>query len=277
MLLADEAVPPGNRNAAGLVKNFITDPTIMVEPKGVDAFPAPNRLKVIIASNNTYVVDASDDERRYAVCKVSRRFAAPPGAGMDDDRVRFWRDLRAELDGGGIEAFLHDLLAMDLGDWHPRYDVPQTSALNEQRAASLKGFDRVLFDILESGDLPPLSNLRMIGDDRFVLPSRQLAEYSTNAGGRKVTTNEIGNLLGDGQPDKENVIHTPGLGFEKWDRGGPKGWIVSTLREARAAFDQRRFEWQWDDSDRWGYETAVIDQKAIEANRHESSGEDEPY
>lgn len=277
MLLADEAVPPGNRNAAGLVKNFITDPTIIVEPKGIDAFPAPNRLKVIIASNNTYVVDASDDERRYAVCKVSRCFAAPPGPGMDDERVRFWRDLRAELDSGGIEAFLHDLLAMDLGDWHPRYDVPQTSALNEQRAASLKGFDRVLFDILEAGDLPPLSNLRMIGDDRFVLPSRQLAEYSTNAAGRKVTTNEIGNLLGDGQPDKEKVIHTPGLGFEKWDRGGPKGWIISTLRQARAAFDRHRFEWQWDDSERWGYENAVIDQKAIEEDRQASTDKDAPY
>ncbi len=111
----------------------------MIEPKGLNTFPAPNRLKVIIASNNTYVVDASDDERRYAVFNVSKRFAAPPGANMDDERMRFWRDLRAEIANGGTEAFLHDLLAIDLGNWHPRYDVPQTSALNRATGRRVEG------------------------------------------------------------------------------------------------------------------------------------------
>lgn len=74
LLFADEAVAPNDKSAAGLVKAFITENEIMIEPKGVDAFFAPNRLKVIIASNNTYVVDASDDERRYAVFNVSKRF-----------------------------------------------------------------------------------------------------------------------------------------------------------------------------------------------------------
>lgn len=277
LLFADEAVAPGDKGAAGLVKAFITEDTIMIEPKGVDAFAAPNRLKVIIASNNSYVVDASDDERRYAVFNVSKRFAAPPGASKDDDRMRFWRDLRAEIASGGTGAFLHDLLEMDLGDWHPRYDVPQTSALNEQRAAGLKGFDKVLFDILQSGDLPPLSDLRRIGGDQFVLPSRQLAEYSSAVSRRKVSTNEIGNLLGGGQPDKDQVIHTPGLGFEKWERGGPKGWVLPTLSEARDAWDRCRFPWQWDGSERWGFESAVIDQEAVEAEAKVRSAEDGPY
>lgn len=277
LLFADEAVAPGDRGAAGLVKAFITEEEIMIEPKGVDSFPAPNRLKVIIASNDTYVVDASDDERRYAVFNVSKRFAAPQGAGMEDDRMRFWRDLRTEIASGGTEAFLHDLLEMDLGDWHPRYDVPQTSALNQQRAAGLKGFDKVLFDILQSGDLPPLSNLRKIGSDQFVLPSRQLAEYGSNASRRKVSTNWIGNLLGPGQPDEAGVIHTPGLGFEKWERGGPKGWVLPTLSKARDAWDRCRFPWQWDASERWGFESAVIDQEAIDAEAKARPAEDGPY
>ncbi|MCA0910071.1 primase-helicase family protein [Qipengyuania gaetbuli] len=277
LLFADEAVAPGEKNAAGLVKAFITENEIMIEPKGVDAFFAPNRLKVIIASNNTYVVDASDDERRYAVFNVSRRFAAPPGASMDDERMMFWRDLRAEIANGGTEAFLHDLLEIDLGDWHPRYDVPQTSALNEQRAAGLKGFDKVLFDILQSGDLPALDNLRKIGGDQFVLPSRQLAEYGSNVSRRKVTTNWVSNLLGPGQPDEAGVIHNPGLGFEKWDRGGPKGWVMPTLGEARAAWARCRFEWQWDDSERWGYESAVIEDQPSGDDREPPPADDDPY
>lgn len=278
MLLADEAVPPGNRNAAGLVKNFITDPTIMVEPKGVDSFPAPNRLKVIIASNNTYVVDASDDERRYAVLNVSSRLAAPPGAGADDERVRFWRDLRAEIDGGGLEAFLHDLLALDLGDWHPRYDVPQTSALNEQRAASLKGFDRIWFDALASGELPSLTGLRKIGGDQFVLPTTQLEEYCRKVSRRNdISKNRIGNLLGGGQPDRDGVIHRPGMGFEKWERGGPKGWVIPPLSQAREAWNARRFPFQWDEAGRWAYESAVIDGEASDHDCPPPFGEEEPY
>jgi hypothetical protein len=278
MLLADEAVPPGNRNAAGLIKNFITDETIMVEPKGVDSFPAPNRMKVIIASNNTYVVDASDDERRYAVFNVSKRFAAPPGAGPDDVRVRFWRDLRAEVNGGGIEAFLHDLLEMDLGDWHPRYDVPQTTALNEQRAASLKGFDRIWFDALASGELPSLPGLRDIGGGRFVLPTSQLEEYCRKVSrSTDISKNRIDNLLGPGQPDKEGVIHTPGMGFEKWRGVGPKGRVIPALSEARAAWDRCRFSWQWDGSEGWGFESAVIDNPTSDDDREPPARGDEPY
>lgn len=275
-LFADEAVPPGNREAAGLIKSFITDGTIMIEPKGVDAFEAPNRLKVIIASNDPHVVDASDDERRYAVLNVSSRFAAQPGAGRDDERVQFWRDLNRQMETGGVEAFLHDLLALDLGDWHPRYDVPQTSALSEQKVASLKGFDRIWFDALASGDLPPLTGLRKNGDC-FVLPARQLAEYSSKSSRRTVTANWVGNVLGPGQPDKDGVIHRPGMGFEKWERGGPKGWVIPPLPQARQAWNARRFRFQWDGATCWGYESVVIDDRDRDDARPASPRDDEPY
>jgi len=277
LLFADEAVAPSERNTAGLLMTYITEGQVLIEPKGVDAFQAPNRLKIIIASNDPHVVDASDDERRYAVFKVSSRFKAPPGGSPDHEKNVWWRELYAELDSGGTQAFLHHLLEMDLGDWHPRYDVPQTSALNEQKAASLKGFNKVLFDILVSGDLPPLSNLRKIGDDQFVLPSRQLAEYSTNAIRRKITTTEIGNTLGAGQPDKTGFIHNPGLGFEKWEKGGPKGWVLPTLRTAREAFEDRHgWSWQWDDSECWGFETAIVEQ-ARNDEHSPPPRDDDPY
>ena len=278
LLFADEAVAPQDKGAAGLVKAYITEEEIMIEPKNVDSFPAPNRLKVIISSNNTYVVDASDDERRYAVCKVSKKFVVPQGAGMDDERVQFWRKLRAEIANGGAEAFLHDLLEMDLGDWHPRYDVPQTMALNEQRAAGLKGFDQIWFDALASGELPSLSGLRDIGGGQFVLPTTQLEEYCRKVSRRTdISKNRIGNLLGEGQPDKDGVIHTPGMGFEKWKGTGPKGWVIPTLSEARAAWDRCRWPWQWEGSDGWGFESVVIDNPNSDGDRGPPARGDEPY
>ena len=62
--------------------------------------------------------------------------------------------LRAEMAGGGLAALLHDMLAMDLGDWHPRSGRPQTAALTDQKVASLKGLNRVWFECLRSGELP---------------------------------------------------------------------------------------------------------------------------
>jgi len=154
LLFADEALARGEVKAEGIIKSLITEPNIMIEPKGVDAFPSRNRLKVIIASNDEWVVSASADERRFAVFNVSPDKAFPPGSPETDERVQWWIALNNEIDNGGLEAFLHDLLAMDLGNWHPRLDVPQTVALREQKVKTLKPMEEWLLDVIEAGIIP---------------------------------------------------------------------------------------------------------------------------
>ncbi|RJX68144.1 hypothetical protein D6858_09535 [Tsuneonella suprasediminis] len=154
LLFADEALARGEAKAEGIIKSLITEPNIMIEPKGVDAFPSRNRLKVIIASNEEWVVSASADERRFAVFDVSPDKAFPPGSPETDERVQWWIKLNNEIDNGGLEAFLHDLLAMDLGNWHPRLDVPQTAALREQKIKTLLPMQEWLLDVIEAGIIP---------------------------------------------------------------------------------------------------------------------------
>ena len=59
--------------------------------------------------------------------------------------------LYAEIDRGGLAAMLHDLLAMDLGDWHPREDGPETDALTDQRSLGLDPVHAAVLDMLREG------------------------------------------------------------------------------------------------------------------------------
>ena len=76
----------------------------------------------------------SHDKRRFAVFNVSD--------ARRKDRAYF-EALVEEIETGGTEAFFADMLAMELGDWHPRNDVPETEglAMQKQESANLRSGD----------------------------------------------------------------------------------------------------------------------------------------
>ena len=144
-LFADEAYWPGDQSAEGELKRLITEPTLFIEPKGVDAFPVKNCLHVMIAGNDDWIVPASADERRFAVVSVS------------GERVRdaaYFKHLHTELNNGGVGAMLHDLLHAKLGSWHPRDDIPQTFALMDQKEQTVRGIDALIAALIEQGRMP---------------------------------------------------------------------------------------------------------------------------
>ena len=141
----DEAIWPGDKAAEGTLKRIVTEPTQTIEAKGFDAGEAVNRLSIMMASNEDWVCPASNDERRFAVFNVSdtRR----------KDRAYF-AALIEEIKSSGTEAFFADMLAMELGDWHPRDDVPETERLAMQKQESAGPETQWLWNILEEGMLP---------------------------------------------------------------------------------------------------------------------------
>ena len=48
-LFADEAYWPGDKSSEGALKRLITEPTLLIEPKFVDAMTVPNMLHVLMA------------------------------------------------------------------------------------------------------------------------------------------------------------------------------------------------------------------------------------
>lgn len=144
-LYGDEVFWGGEKKETGELKRIITEPSLTIEPKTVDSFQMPNCLHIIMASNEDWVVPASQEARRFAIFDVS-----PKRIG---DRAYFER-LWAEKEQGGVAAMLYDLLCIDLQGWHPRDNVPNTKGLQDQKILSISGVDAIVLMLAHEGVLP---------------------------------------------------------------------------------------------------------------------------
>lgn len=143
VLFLDEAFWAGDKTGEGVLKQLITEPQLMVERKHRDAQSVPNTLHIIMASNNSWVVPAGTDERRFLVLEAN-----DSAKGNRD----YFSALIKEKDDGGLEAMLFDLMETDLSKFDIR-EVPQTVGLQNQKLHSLSNFDNWWLDTLKEGKL----------------------------------------------------------------------------------------------------------------------------
>jgi len=221
LLCADEAVWAGDKDAERVLKSLVTERTMTIEPKGIDAFNWANRLGIIQSTNDKWVVPASEDERRYAV------FEACP---IYMQQKEYFVPLFSEIENGGAAAMLYDLQRLDLEGWHPRYDIPQTEALVDQKVNSLGGMDQWWLAKLNNAETPTPQK----GNPRWVL-AKSLYEdckaYSPRS--THITDDEFGRFLRE-------------LGCEHKRTAKAWGWIFPPLPEARSAWELRMGrKWDW--------------------------------
>jgi Family of unknown function (DUF5906) len=117
IVFADEALYGDERRYAGILKNLVTQSHMAVEPKGVDVFMAKKYFRLIMASNEDFVVPADLDDRRMLVIDVS------------DVRAKdhaYFAELREEWDGGGREALYDHMLKRDISAFNHR-NRPETA------------------------------------------------------------------------------------------------------------------------------------------------------
>ena len=122
LVFANEAVWGGDKAGEGRLKAMITDPVETIEAKGKDAISVPNFKRIIAASNETWAVPRGIDDRRFFCLDVS-----PHRIGDTD----YFTALHQEIQNGGIAAFLHELLSVDLTGWHPRHSMPASNTDGE--------------------------------------------------------------------------------------------------------------------------------------------------
>ena len=141
LLQADEGFWAGDKAAEGRLKGLVTADTQMIESKGVDPIRLKNYVRLLITSNEDWVIPAGKDERRFCVLDIDPRCA------QSHD---YFREMDAELANGGRAALLADLLAVDLDRVNLR-EIPRTEALLEQKLRSLDPIESWWFERLRAG------------------------------------------------------------------------------------------------------------------------------
>ena len=143
LVFADEAFWAGNKQAEGVLKGLVTEDTLSIEMKGVDVGQFPNFIRLVLATNNDWVVPASAEQRRFVVIDASP-------ARMQD--TAYFGAIIQQMDDGGLEALMHHLQSLDLGGVNLR-KIPQTNALADQKLRSLDSVAGWLFSCLNNGGI----------------------------------------------------------------------------------------------------------------------------
>lgn len=221
-LFADEAFFAGDRAGADVLKGLVTEPTITIERKGVDAFTARNRLKIMMASNSDWVVPAGTDERRYLVLDVS---------DVKKQDHAYFSALNAHMENGGIAALLHFLLSYDISAFNVR-DVPHTAALDQQKLLSLPPLQAWLYARLYAGQMMPHDNEWITEQQRGEIV-QAFADYVRAKGARFEHTDAafIGRALRKIFHDMKETHPRAGRGQRK------RCWVFPPLNEARRQFE----------------------------------------
>lgn len=228
LLFADEAFFAADKKNEGTLKALITEPSIVIEPKGVDATLEPNRLHIIMASNNDWVVPASSDERRYLVLKV---------ASDRQKDTAFFGALINQMENGGYGALLHELMSVDLAGYDVR-DVPITAALKEQQEHSMGPVDQWLRQLFDEGVLPG-----SMPPDNAAAPTaaaeRDIVGLLPHA---RLSVPDLSRASG-------KTIAKPlrDIGAVPVTLGARKGWRFPPLSECRAAFEAKFGPQDWSD------------------------------
>lgn len=226
LMQAEEAVWAGDKAAEGRLKSLVTSGTQMIEAKGVDPVRVDNYLRLIMTSNEDWVVPAGKEERRFAVFTIS---------DLARDNHDYFAEMQQELEAGGYEALLADLLDFDLSRVNLRR-IPKTEALLEQKIRSLKHVERWWLDCLHRGSL-----IRNGSEWQSEIAKPHLfAEYLADgdrAGIRhRSGETELGialRKLVPGLRDGRKIVPT-----EDGDLKRLRTWIMPGLDECRSAFEE---------------------------------------
>jgi Family of unknown function (DUF5906) len=143
LMFVDEGFWAGDRAGEGALKHLVTDHELLIEPKHVNAFMVRNLTRLIIASNESWVVPAGLSARRWCVLDVDPASANDRG---------YFGAIDAEMRSGGLEALMHLLSKFDLSTVDV-YSTPKTTALLEQKEESAAPHVRWWLQFLQEGEI----------------------------------------------------------------------------------------------------------------------------
>lgn len=150
LLICEEAFWAADPQGEGTLKDMITSRETLIEKKGYDPIKALNYTRIVMISNNDWVVPASlGDERRFGVFKCSNR---------RQNDTAFWDQCHKQMKAnGGMEAMMYDLLNYQpaTGSFNILYTPPLTEYLQTQQVNSLAGTEKFMLMLAKAGIYEP--------------------------------------------------------------------------------------------------------------------------
>lgn len=250
LLFADEAFYAGDRAHESQLKHMITEPRTVFESKGKDPVSDVNRVHLIMASNESWVIPAGlEGERRFLMLDLNKK-----RQGHHD----FFKRLNDQLNyEGGLAALLHAALTRDIGRWHPRENVPQTAALTEQKLRTLQPLEAWWLQTLRDSTLHPdweKGSIEVFVADVLNAFSKFSAENGIKRGRQSMVVQlgiELKRLVPHMFQSKAEVP-TDRLDVEAWSDGRARTYKLPRLKECREYFATQLLgdpAYDWGDND----------------------------
>jgi hypothetical protein len=234
VVFGDEAFYAGDKRHESVLKTLITEETLMIETKGVDAEAAPNFTHLILASNSEWVVPMGWGDRRYFVVDVGEEYA--------QDRKHFGK-IAGDLERGGYENLLYYLMNYDLTGYNVQA-IPDTDARRDQRGESMEPHEEWWLSVLEDGQVGGEVWPR---DQEITVSNAHVLEHyreftQDTALHRKLSPTKLGNFIKRMLPGEYPVR-------KKVRVDGPpvNARVMPPLDEARAVWDRvsgANHDWQ---------------------------------
>ena len=230
-VFANEAFFAGNKKEANALKSLVTDQTMVVEPKGVDAFQVKKHFRLILASNEERVVNLEIDDRRFCVLNADAR-------DCNNNREYFGELIELWREKGEREMFLRELAEWDLSTWDEGA-IPETAARVCQRELSLPPGAREAYDLLAEGGGEALVAWDSDAGQVAIKPgpewSKTTGKFMREAGGARTVL-----------------------------KGHGRVWILPDLGTARREFAQAlRIREDWDQPDHLWWDQGLAEERRL--------------
>jgi len=201
LVVAEEAFWSGDKEAASVLKDFITSETYTVERKGVDAAERRNLIRTGFVTNNDWAIPTDDnaDARRFLVLRA--------GTAQKQNRAYF-AAIDKQMRNGGLEAMVHEFMTWDPTKVDLSFDdlrsAPWTAARAEQASHSASAPKAALLQIVEDGFFTDRNGIDVELSDtkdtrvRRVELAHAIQGKATHGGARKAVRRAVEQVLGDG-------------------------------------------------------------------------------
>lgn len=201
LVVAEEAFWSGDKEAASVLKDFITSETYTVERKGVDAAERRNLIRTAFVTNSDWAIPTDDnaDARRFLVLRA--------GAAQKQNGAYF-AAIDEQMRSGGLAAMVHEFMTWNPADAGMSFDdlrsAPWTAARAEQASYSASAQKAALLQIIEDGFFTDRDGIDIELSDTKPTRVRRadLAHVvqgkAQHGGARKAVRKAIEQVLGEG-------------------------------------------------------------------------------